>query len=163
VPALPAIILSQPRLLVATHGALLISVVNGETPPEEMDLLAAEMRGAARRSVTGMAFLFVVSSGAHHPSGAVRQRYVQALKDIQPKLKAFAAVIEGSGFATATKRSIFTMLTSHFLGKVPLKVFADTSSACAWLTKQSEVKSLELPTTATLTAFIASLPPTTPG
>ncbi len=159
-PSSPTIVLQESNFIAATLGVLVVAVVDGLTAPEQMDSLATQMRASARLHAGGIAFLFIIRDSAALPPTSVRQRFEKMMREMQGKLKLLAVVIEGSGFASAAKRSVFTMISAQIVGKISLKVFAASPKACAWLAGMSATQALELPPAATLAAFAAGLPAT---
>jgi hypothetical protein len=157
---LPAIVLQEQNFIVAQHGLVTIGVVDGLTEPEQMDSLATQLRASAQQNPGGIAYLFIIRDGAQLPPPAVRSRYERTMKEMQGKVRVMAVAIEGAGFGSAAKRSVFTMISGHVIGKIKLKVHPDAPKACAWLAAEGVSCGLALPTAGALASFVASLPAT---
>jgi hypothetical protein len=60
-------------------------------------------------------------------------------RSVKGRLKVVGGVMEGEGFAAATKRGVLSLLVSMATGVVKTKVFSSVGPACDWLAEQSKV------------------------
>ena len=155
-----SIVLTEPNFILAYHGPVEIGVVDGLTTVDQVTALGTELRAGAQRNPGGFALMFIIREGAQLPSKEVGDRFQIGVRAQKGKLKLLVGVIEGAGFASAAKRSVFTMLLTSFMGSVGVKVFADAPKACVWLSAEAQAAGLTLPPAASLAAFAAKLPAT---
>ena len=158
-PDPPALLLQEANFLLATHGPVAIIVVDGLTTIEQAGAMGDLVRATVQRHPGCCALLFIVRDGAAIPNAEVRQRFQRTVRSAQGKLKLLAAVIEGTGFAAASKRSIFTMVVSSLMGPVAVKVFPDPPKACVWLATEGRGGGVAVSATE-LSAYVATLPST---
>jgi hypothetical protein len=155
-------VVHESNLVVATYGPIAACAVDGLTSVAQMDVMAHALKGAARANADGIAFVFVVRQTSLLPTPEVRARFASTLAALQGEVKLLAAIIEGSGFGASAKRSVFTMVISHMIGKITLKVFADPHGAAPWVVAEAVRSGLKTPPELAIAKFVANLPATTP-
>jgi hypothetical protein len=72
---------------------------------------------------------------------------------LQPNLCALAGVLEGSGFAAAAKRSVFTFATSRMIARAVVKTFDQVDPGIGWLTDRCREQGVACPAATALAAF----------
>jgi hypothetical protein len=153
-------VVHESNLVIATCGSIVACAVDGLTLVPQMDTMAKALKAAARANPDGVAFVFVVRQSSSLPTPDVRARFAATLAALQGEVKMLAAIIEGTGFGASAKRSVFTMVISHIIGKITLKVFADPPGAAAWIAAEATRRQLKVPTESVISRFVASLPAT---
>jgi hypothetical protein len=157
-----SIVLTESNFILASYGAVEIGVVDGPTSVDQINAFVTHLRSGGQRNPNGFALMFIIRAGAQLPSAEVRSRFELGIRAQKGKLKVLVGVIEGSGFATATKRSVFTMIaTTGLMGHLNVKVLADVPKACAWLAAEGPALGVPAPPAGELAAFAAKLPETT--
>jgi hypothetical protein len=111
-----------------------------------------------RRFSAGLTHDFRIAENAVVPTGEALTRAKDLFQSLGGKLKAMVTVIEGSGFATATKRAAFTFISKTTIGKMPTKVFGEIPAACEWLATEGSKQGLTCPKPTDLWQYAASLP-----
>jgi hypothetical protein len=157
-----AVVVQESNLVVATYGPIVACAVDGLTLVPQMDTLATALKAAARANPEGIILVFVVRQTSLLPTTEVRARFAATLAAMQSQVKLLAAVIEGAGFGASAKRSVFTMVINHMIGKITLKVLADCSDAVAWVAAEGTRRGLRLAPETAIAKFMANLPATVP-
>jgi hypothetical protein len=148
------VVTEREAVLVAHTADLCIAVPRGVADESMVQDLHRGMKLMAARRDRGFALLFIVTANSTAPSGPAKAAAGAMFDDLRGSIKACAAIIAGTGFATAVKRSVFTWATGGMLGKVPLKTFPDVGSATGWLGEQVRDARLSLPSADDLVAFL---------
>jgi hypothetical protein len=101
----------------------------------------AAMRGQLKQLAaaypSGIGLVFVIAETSGVPPVEVRDAATRMFQEAGSSLKLCAAILEGSGFAAAAKRSVFTLVSSSVFGTVKLKVFGAVPEGCLWLATES--------------------------
>ncbi len=138
------VLVQRPDLALAHCEQICIAIPRGAA---EIDLVRDIWRGmemlGKRYGDKGIAPLFTVAETSSTPSGEARGEAGKMFDAMRPYLRVVSAQMEGSGFAAAAKRSVFTWATSKMLGNTPIKTFARLMQATTWL--EAKCKELKLP------------------
>jgi pimeloyl-ACP methyl ester carboxylesterase len=110
------------RVYVAAH-------FSGPAGPVAMRMTSG-IAELARTYPDGIGIFLLLKSGARPPDADERKPMIAMLQRHRAQIKAFAVLMEGSGFWAAAARSVLTIL-SHSIS-FPLKVFATESDAIPW-------------------------------
>lgn len=154
-------VVQESNLVIATYGSIVACAVDGLTYVAQMETLDKALKAALRGNPEGIAFVFVVRQTSLLPTPEVRARFAGILAALQGEVKMLAAIIEGTGFGASAKRSVFTMVISHMIGKITLKVFADPPGAAAWVAAEAARRKLKVPPESVIARFVLGLPATT--
>ncbi len=149
------VLINRPDLALAHCEQICIAIPRGRA---EVDLVRDIRRGmellAKRYDERGFALLFIVAETSSTPSGAARDAAGEMFDALRPYLRVVSAQMEGTGFAAAAKRSVFTWATSKMLGKTPVKTFARLGEATEWLESKCGELGLPCPPRATIEALV---------
>ena len=124
-----------------------------------------EMTGALQRAVETLhtrtnrrAGLFLlVPADAPSPAGGDRESATRHFRAMQSDLALCAAVLEGSGFVAAAKRSLVLHILGGMLGKMPVKVFGELRDAATWLSQEARPREVRAPEAFDLMRFARRL------
>ena len=154
------VLIERPDLALAHYDQVCVAIPRGAA---NVDLVKDIWRGmetlAKRWGDKGIALLFIVAETSSTPSGDARHEAGQMFDAMRPYLRLVSAQMEGSGFAAAAKRSVFTWATSKMLGKTPVKTFARLTEATAWLEVKSGELKLPCPPRDSLEAMVRRIHP----
>jgi hypothetical protein len=138
------VLIERPDLAVAIHDRILIAIPRGVADIAVVRDIRAGLETAGKRAGGGgIGFLFVVAATSTTPTGMAREEAAAMFDAARPYLRVLSAQLEGTGFAAAAKRSVFTWATSRMLGKTPVKTFAILGDAADWL--ETKCKELGIP------------------
>jgi hypothetical protein len=121
---------------------------------QEVAAMRAHLIETDHRSPGGFGLVLLLPEAAGPPEGEAREMATQMFRAVKGRLKVMAAVLEGSGFAAAAKRSVLTVLVNVAIGSARLKVVSDVVSGCHWMAHQAKVAALSCPTSADLQALL---------
>lgn len=144
--------------VVAAFDRIVLAITEGDARAEGIGGWKACVELMARSYPDGIGIVFVIGETAIVPSGAVRATANEFFATLEGKTRIMATVIEGSGFATATKRAAFTLISKASIGKVPSKVHPGVLSACEWLVSEGKKLGLVTPPAAQLAGALAGMP-----
>ena len=145
------VFIDHPDVVVILVQHVSVVIPRGKATP----MLISKVQGglvalAARAGPGGIGMLFVVPKTSETPDGPVRTAAGKMFEGLRDHLRVVATQIEGTGFAAATKRSIFTWATSNMLGKTPIKTFGGLAEATVWLAAQCAAQNVACPPAAVL-------------
>jgi len=154
------VLIERPDLALAHCEQVCIAIPRGHASVDMVREIRHGLEALARRfDDKGIALLFIVAETSSTPNGAARDAAGEMFDAVRPYLRVLSAQMEGSGFAAAAKRSVFTWATSKMLGKTPVKTFARLAEATAFLeTKCSELR-MPCPSRETLEAVVRRIHP----
>ena len=154
------VLIERSDLALAHCDQICVAIPRGLASVELVREIRQALESLARRyGDKGIALLFIVAETSSAPKEAAREAAGEMFESIRPYLRVLSAQMEGSGFAAAAKRSVFTWATSKMLGKTPVKTFARLAEATAWLeTKCAELR-MPCPSRDTLDAVVRRIHP----
>jgi hypothetical protein len=154
-PAEKAILSETP--LVALYGDVCVVVPGAVAGVEDIFKIRTGIFEAIKRRSAGLALLFIIAEKAAPPTGQARDAAAQMFEDFAARVVGLGVVLEGSGFAAATKRGVITWLVKPLVGKTPLKTFSGMVEASEWLELRSKEKKLTCPTAEELRRHVREL------
>jgi hypothetical protein len=81
----------------------------------------------------GAGYLCIVEPSAEPPDDEIRRASAKMVTSQGTRLKRIACVIEGSGFQAAITRSVLSGMMRFIRTPSPIKFFASSSVAAAWM------------------------------
>ncbi|HWE29470.1 MAG TPA: hypothetical protein VHB97_15780 [Polyangia bacterium] len=154
------VLIDRPDLALANCDQICIAVPRGVANAALVREIRRGMEAlAGRYGDKGIGLLFIVAETSSAPTGDARHEAGEMFDAMRPYLRVLSAQMEGSGFAAAAKRSVFTWATSKMLGKTPVKTFARLAEATAWLETKSAELRLPCPSRDTLEAVVRRIHP----
>jgi hypothetical protein len=139
-------------------GEVVVAITEGDATLEAVDAWGKQIDMIGRAYPGGVLMLFVVGESAVVPSGPGRARANELFKSMKGTVRALSTAIEGVGFASATKRAAFTLISQGAIRNLASKVHGDVDSACAWLTGEAAKGRLACPPLEDLKAAVRSMP-----
>jgi hypothetical protein len=149
----PEIVVETRNVAVGYYGDVCVVVALAVADLDTVREFRERMTQLARRRPGGFGLLFIVASGARPPDGPARTAASEMFEAVRPHLKVLAAQIEGSGFFTAAKRSIFTWLTTRIIGQAQVKTFARLDDATDFLVASMKELGMDTPASDELQRF----------
>lgn len=153
----PQIVVDKPELVVAHYQQICIAIPRGDPDTAMIENIRGGMTALARRAGGSVGLLFIVAAKSSAPTGRTREAAAEMFDELRPNLKAVSAHMEGSGFAAAAKRSVFTWATQRMLGKTPVKTFGRLADSTHWLELKCKELKLNCPTSLELQSFVSRI------
>jgi hypothetical protein len=137
---------------------VLVSITEGDATLEAVDAWSKHVEMGGRAYPGGVLLLFVIGDTAVVPSGPVRARANEMFRSIKGSVRIMSTAVEGIGFATATKRAAFALISRGSLGAVPTKVHGDIGSAANWLAAEAATLGIRCASGPDIAKFARALP-----
>jgi len=144
--------------VISFHENVLVAITEGDGTLEAVDAWGKQIELGGRAYPSGLALLFIIGDSAVVPSGPVRALATEMFKTMQGTVRVMSTAIEGSGFATATKRAAYTLISQGTIRRIPTKVHGDIDTACSWLEAEAKKAVIPSPSAKDLAAFTKGLP-----
>ncbi len=112
---------------------------------EEIAATKAHLHEVAQRSADGFGFILLVPPEGGPPEGKARDQANEMFRSIKGRVKLFAGILEGEGFAAAAKRGVLTLIVNFGFDKTAVKVFSNVSTACEWTVQQARATAVKAP------------------
>jgi hypothetical protein len=125
-----------PDHVVALYRAVLFMVIQDDPRPGVLQHQARWLRKLKAESPDGAGYIVVLRSDVPPPKDAARQDIKKVLVDFGTVVSAGCLVVEGTGFAAATIRSVLSLMNLASRYTYKMKVFSTVSEACYWLPSQ---------------------------
>lgn len=112
---------------------VIISYSLGEPNRGYMASWIKSIESLGRTYPRAVACIIIIDGSAKPPSEAIRSEIKDAIAKVAPHLRALAQVVEGSGFASAAKRSALSFIALVARFPFPLKIFGTRREAAHWV------------------------------
>lgn len=139
------IIAEDPLYSIAYSDDVCLFVPRAPPQPEMTGALQRAVESRHERTNRKQALFLLVPADAPSPAGGDRQSATRHFSMMQSDLAICAAVLEGSGFVAAAKRSLVLHILTGMLGKMPVKVFGELRDAAVWLSEQAPAREVRCP------------------
>lgn len=151
------IVVEAPLYSVANAMDVCLFVPRAPPQPEMTGGLQRAVEELQLRNGRKVALFLLVPADAPSPAGGDREAAAGHFRRMQADLGLCAAVLEGSGFVAAAKRSLVTYILGSMLGKLPVKVFSDVREAATWLADEAPSRDVRSPMAFDLIRFARRL------
>ncbi|HWE29469.1 MAG TPA: hypothetical protein VHB97_15775 [Polyangia bacterium] len=151
------IVAEDPFYSIAHADDVCLFVPRAPPHPDITGALQRAVESRHRQSQRKLALFLLVPANAPSPAGGDRESAARHFTMMKDDLALCAAVLEGSGFIAAAKRSLVLHILSGMLGKMPVKVFGDLHDAATWLCDQAPARTVRCPQAFDLIRFARRL------